>query len=713
MSLSTGATARTASPKERSLWMLDRLAPGAGVNNVPAALRIGGRLDRRALRTSLTAVVRRYDALRTVFHADDETLTKSVLAPGEAELDVQDIAPSADGLQAALTAFAAAPFALDGRPMIRAGIVPDGDDDVLCFVVHHLVFDTVSAGVFTRSLVAAYARALRGEDPCPADEGAAPVPVLDENTPRPQSTDFWRDHLSGFDPQALETDCGTGHNPAHPTLAGGRVDHTLSPGATAVVRTLAKELRAPEAVVLLAAYYVLLAAHGAGPDLVVGSPVNVRGESAADAIGYHVNTLPLRTAVDPGESFRALVARTRGVFFGALAHADAPVDGLLAEVPRPGASWRGSLFRHVFNYVPAPGDLGLAFGDAPARGVPAETGYSKFDLELNVLAAADTLAIRAVHGTEALGAADARALVQRYDALLSGLGEAADRPVGDLEVGTDADRAALRTGFEETVRGGGAAGFVASPDGRELLPGVRGELCLVGSSPAGAADGDDGASGEHPVHGRYRRTGELARRAYDGTLEIIGRADRRVTVQGTPVQLDRLEALLAAEDGVRAAAVVLRQGDDTEAGGLVAFLAAPDDPQLVDRLRKRIGAELPAAAEPGSFVALDTLPSTADGRPDLAELERRAAAGDGTGPAAAPDADAQLLADLVELWKDVLERDDVGPRANFFELGGHSLLAAKVAQRSGKLAGVRVRLADVFANPTPLTLAEHLRAARS
>ncbi|MER7160824.1 phosphopantetheine-binding protein, partial [Streptomyces lydicus] len=106
-------------------------------------------------------------------------------------------------------------------------------------------------------------------------------------------------------------------------------------------------------------------------------------------------------------------------------------------------------------------------------------------------------------------------------------------------------------------------------------------------------------------------------------------------------------------------------------------------------------------------------PTAAGGRPDLAELERRAAAGGTTGAGGADDADGQLLADLVELWNDVLERDDVGPQANFFELGGHSLLAAKVAQRSGKLAGVRVRLADVFANPTPLTLAEHLRAARA
>ncbi|MFI1436847.1 condensation domain-containing protein [Streptomyces lydicus] len=711
MSLSTGATARTASPKERSLWMLDRLVPDAGANNVPAALRIGGRLDRPALRTALTAVVRRHDALRTVFHAADDTLTASVVAPGGTDLDVQEITPSADGPQAALTAFAATPFALDGRPLIRVGLLADGDDDVLCFVVHHLVFDTVSAGVFTRSLARAYARVLRGEQPYPADEGTGPVPVLDEPAPRPQSTDFWRDHLAGFDPGALETDCGTGHNPARPTLAGGRLDHTLTPGATAAVRKLAKELRAPEAVVLLAAYYLLLAAHGAGPDLVVGTPVNVRGDGAADAIGYHVNTLPLRTVVDPGESFRALVTRTRNVFFGALSHADAPVDALLAEVARPGASWRGSLFRHVFNYVPAPGDAGLAFGDTPARPEPAESGYCKFDLELNVLATPETLSLRVVHGTEALAEADARALVRRYDALLSGLGEAADRTVAEIEVGTDADRTALRTGYEEAVRAGGTAGFVASAGGREALPGVRGELCLVATSRS-AAD-DDGHDGAHPQHGPYRRTGELARRGYDGTLEILGRADRRVTVHGVPVQLDRLEALLASEDGVRAAAVVLRKGDDTDPGGLVAFLAAPDDPQLLDRLRKRIGAELPAAAEPGSFVVLDALPTAADGRPDLAELERRAAAGGTTGADDADDADGQLLADLVELWNDVLERDDVGPQANFFELGGHSLLAAKVAQRSGKLAGVRVRLADVFANPTPLTLAEHLRAARA
>jgi hypothetical protein len=65
---------------------------------------------------------------------------------------------------------------------------------------------------------------------------------------------------------------------------------------------------------------------------------------------------------------------------------------------------------------------------------------------------------------------------------------------------------------------------------------------------------------------------------------------------------------------------------------------------------------------------------------------------------------------LLALWQTTLGRTDIGPDANFFDSGGHSLLGAQLVQRVEKTLGVPVRLADLFAHPTPLAMAEHLEA---
>ncbi|HEX7242003.1 MAG TPA: amino acid adenylation domain-containing protein, partial [Longimicrobiaceae bacterium] len=52
---------------QQRLWVVDRLEPGSPAYNMPFALRLRGALDTAALRASLDGVVRRHEALRTVF----------------------------------------------------------------------------------------------------------------------------------------------------------------------------------------------------------------------------------------------------------------------------------------------------------------------------------------------------------------------------------------------------------------------------------------------------------------------------------------------------------------------------------------------------------------------------------------------------------------------------------------------------------------------
>src|SRR3982074_3601440 len=59
------------SAAQESLWFLDRVQPGAASYHVAQAVRLTGSLDAAILERSLNEIVRRHEALRTVFVAPD------------------------------------------------------------------------------------------------------------------------------------------------------------------------------------------------------------------------------------------------------------------------------------------------------------------------------------------------------------------------------------------------------------------------------------------------------------------------------------------------------------------------------------------------------------------------------------------------------------------------------------------------------------------
>ncbi|MFE7316031.1 amino acid adenylation domain-containing protein [Streptomyces sp. NPDC057555] len=116
--------------------------------------------------------------------------------------------------------------------------------------------------------------------------------------------------------------------------------------------------------------------------------------------------------------------------------------------------------------------------------------------------------------------------------------------------------------------------------GEPVPPGVPGELCVGGAGLARGYLGRPGLTAERfvpsPLGGgeRLYRSGDLARRLPDGTLEYLGRIDQQVKVRGHRVELGEVEAELGAHPGVRHAAVLPREAPDGGIG-LVAYLV-PD-----------------------------------------------------------------------------------------------------------------------------------------
>jgi hypothetical protein len=144
-----------ANNKEKALWLLERLVPGTGINNMGMALQVAGRLRPDALGTAIAIVFGRYNGLRTVYRVADGQLTKEVVGEGPS-VGIERLSVSGDQIEKDVAEFIGRPFELDGRFLFRAGLAAHPDGDILCIAVHHFSFDMVSLGVFLRDLIGAY-----------------------------------------------------------------------------------------------------------------------------------------------------------------------------------------------------------------------------------------------------------------------------------------------------------------------------------------------------------------------------------------------------------------------------------------------------------------------------------------------------------------------------------------------------------------------------
>ncbi|WP_146042711.1 AMP-binding protein, partial [Pseudomonas sp. MPBD7-1] len=158
---------------------------------------------------------------------------------------------------------------------------------------------------------------------------------------------------------------------------------------------------------------------------------------------------------------------------------------------------------------------------------------------------------------------------------------------------------------------------------------------------------------------RLYKTGDLGRWLADGTLEYLGRNDFQVKIRGFRIELGEIENVLLGCAGVTDAVVIAREDNR-----LVAYLCG--EPANAEQLRSTLLKHLPEYMVPSAFVHLDALPLTANGK-----LDRRALPAPGLEALAsktyeAPQGDTEIA--LAEIWKDLLQLDQVGRHDGFLEL---------------------------------------------
>lgn len=210
--------------------------------------------------------------------------------------------------------------------------------------------------------------------------------------------------------------------------------------------------------------------------------------------------------------------------------------------------------------------------------------------------------------------------------------------------------------------------------------------------------------------GRLYKTGDLARRWPDGSLEFVGRVDQQIKLRGVRIEPGEIEAVLAQHPAVRSAVVVgqpIGPSPDYLAAYVVLRQPGTHGP---GELRAWLHERLPNFLVPAVMVFLEALPLTPNGK-----LDRRSLPIPDFATLAASPADAhpqtETQAELQHIWQEVLGLQSIGLHDDFFEIGGHSLLATRVVARVRQRFHIDLPLRDLFDAPTIAGLSERLQSA--
>lgn len=435
-----GATALSFA--QQRLWFIDQMETGNPLYNVPVAVRLKGELNIPALEQTFSEIIRRHESLRTNFVNVAGQPMQNIDVAQPAQLPVLDLTDLEAGEREAealrlTTAEMRKPFDLTADPLLRTTLLRLGEDDhIALLTMHHIVSDGWSVSVLVREVVALY-KAFSEGNPSPlaelpiqyADYAAWQREWLTGDVLQAQ-LNYWKQQLEGA-PPVLELPTDRPH-PTRQSHQGAFVSRALGGELSEQLNALCQKEGTTLFMLLLAAFQTLLSRYSGQKDIVVGTPIAGRTQVETEGlIGFFVNTLALRSALNGNPTFREFLQTVREVVLGAYANQDIPFEKVVEELAPERSLSHTPLVQVVFTVQNTPQDTlempGLTLSPA---GVEART--AKFDMTLGVVETTEGLTAVWDYGTDLFDEATMQRMLSHFHNLIQAICADPDTPVQEL-----------------------------------------------------------------------------------------------------------------------------------------------------------------------------------------------------------------------------------------------------------------------------------------
>ena len=454
---------------QQQMWYVCQFQAGTVAYNQPVAWRLSGRPDVKALEQSLNAIIQRHEALRTTFPWVKGDPVQYVhhelpLALKVVDLRVIPVAEREAQAQKIILQEARYSFDLATELLLRGALLQTSDEDyLLIVVVHHIVCDGWSMGIFIRELAHFYrhfavgsALTLTELPPQYSDFSAWQREYLLGEKLETQLT-YWRERLRTAAAAELPTDR---KRPLVPSFRGASQAFELPKHLTLAFKALCAEQGVFLFMGLLAALQLLVYRYTGEPDIIVGAPIAARKRGKLQgSIGLFLNLIALRTDFSADPTFRELLKQVCGVVMGAYQHQDIPIERVVEELCPVRVPGRSPLFQVTLDQVD-PKWIALDLEGVRSNWFPVDNQTSKFDLTLAWFDSPEGLRGWLEYNTDLFDAGTITRMQGHYRTLLESVIADPDQHVSQLPLLTQLELRQLLIDWNET--------HADSPDGASI-----------------------------------------------------------------------------------------------------------------------------------------------------------------------------------------------------------------------------------------------------
>ncbi|MFE2442996.1 amino acid adenylation domain-containing protein [Streptomyces sp. NPDC059426] len=446
---------------QRGIWYAVQGDSANPLFGLAERVDIQGPVDAGLFEAALRRVVDETEALRVSFGEDADGPYQVVAPQLDWPFHLVDVS-GADDPEAAVRDWTSAdqrrPVDLTAGPLFTFALFRLAEDRYVWYQRHHhIALDGLSVGMVARRVAAVYSAAAAGER-CPESGHGGLRELIEADAAYGGSEEiagdrrYWAEQLADR-PEAQGLTAQPTRYPDGPLL---RVVSTLEPAAVESIRSLAREVGTAWPTVAVAAQALYLHRITGRTDVVLALPVAARpGGDAANVPGMVSNLVPLRLSVRPGDTVAGLLGQVSRRMRGALRHQRYRYEelrrdvGALADGRRlVGPRVNIIMFDYDLDFGGHPGvvhNLTIGHDDDLTVVVDNRAGDGGLRVELNA-------------SPELYSAAEVERHGERLTGLLRALGAGApDRPLGALDIATEAERRQVLVDFTGAPVTGDAA----------------------------------------------------------------------------------------------------------------------------------------------------------------------------------------------------------------------------------------------------------------
>ncbi|MEP5762433.1 MAG: amino acid adenylation domain-containing protein, partial [Litoreibacter sp.] len=370
---------------QERIWTIDQIEASGAYYTIPMIYDVkGAGFNHGKASDFLTALIAKHTILSTVYLEEDGKVIQDSVATAVATFEFVDASSRLNQTEVLATVEQSClnePFDLRNGPMLRSCLVKLGDDNHRWFIaLHHIAFDGTSLALFVQELTTYLTQGTLGNAATPSYADYARWQR--ETHDLGPDLQFWKQRLHAA-PAVHQLDFDRPRS-SDQSFRGETMVQKLDATLTNSLRILAAETNTTEFSALFALFAAYLQLRSGENDIVLGTPVaNRQNPALENTIGCFVNTVPLRSQLDPNENFTSLLRRTNTDLQNDLSHDGVPFEKLVEAV----CDQRSFAYNPIFQIMiqlDNSDSHGFSVADTKFTACQPKETEAKFDLTLGL-----------------------------------------------------------------------------------------------------------------------------------------------------------------------------------------------------------------------------------------------------------------------------------------------------------------------------------------